>query len=69
MKAKEFIREFTEEQFPCESGLWVGFDDHDPPFTMIELTVMHRQGIIDMDKPNRRYRLTMKATKLRAANE
>jgi len=49
MKAKEFISEFVAEQFPSETGAWVGFDDHDPVFSMGVLCAMERQGVIEVD--------------------
>ena len=67
MKAIEFIKEFDEGQFPTQDGWWIGFNDHDPPFTMTELRRMSDQGIIEIDMKSDRYRLTMKATRLKDA--
>lgn len=69
MKPEDFIKEFCDEHFPSEYGMWIGFDDHDPQFTKKELSNMERKGIIDIDMKNNRYRLTMKATKLKGLSE
>jgi len=65
LKASDFIKEFEEECFPSEKGIWISFEDHDPPFLMRELNAMEKQGIIEIEKAQRRYRFTLKATKLK----
>lgn len=65
MKAADFVLEFSSHHFPAEHGPWIGLDDHDPPFTKTELRQMERQGVIELQLDNSRYRLTLKASKMR----
>lgn len=62
MKAADFLAEFAPEFFPQPVGPWLGRDYHDPPWTMGQLRKMQRQGLIELDEPGQRYRLTLKAT-------
>ena len=68
MKIKDFLAEFCEDHFPQEFGPWVGFDDHDPAWTNVQIRDMAINGVIDVDWPNDRYRLTTKATALMRPN-
>lgn len=61
MKIAEFLAEFYNEQFPSNVGPWIGFDAHDPPFTLSQMKQMDKAGIIILDIENKQYRLTMKA--------
>lgn len=64
MRIKDFINEMTLEWFPNEYGPWVNFNCFDPLFTLSELRIMEKSGIIELDKTRKRFRLTMKATKI-----
>ena len=63
MNAADFLAEFAPEFFPQFVGPWLGLDYHDPPWTMAQLRKMQAQGLIELDEPGQRYRLTLKATK------
>lgn len=67
MKAKDFLCEFDDCQFPQAVGPWVGLDDHDPPWTRTQLKQMQRQNLIEFNREDTHYRLTLKATKVRGA--
>ena len=61
--AKTFLNEFFADQFPEPSPLGprIGFNQHEPPFTMTQLRKMAKQGLIVLDERDQSYRLTIKA--------
>ena len=61
-KIRNFLVEMLEEQFPQQFGPWIAFDVFDPKWTRKELREMKRNGLIQLDEKNKRFRLTMKAT-------
>ena len=65
MTPEEFVREFEDGHFPLRIGPWISFDAHDPPFLMRDLDQMRRDGLIVLDKPARRFCLTLKASDTR----
>jgi hypothetical protein len=64
MKAEEFLSEFDYDQFPQETGPWIGLHYHDPPWKQSELKQMEKHGLIEFNGDRTRYRLTLKATKV-----
>lgn len=69
MSVKDFLAEIPPENFPNEVGPWMAYDMFDPPFLVGQLRDMRKQGMIELDQKNRRFRLTMKATcELRASS-
>ena len=66
MKAEDFLKEFEDEHFPQLVGPWIGVDAHDPPFTRSQLRQMERQNLIEFNLSDTHYRMTLKATKVRA---
>lgn len=65
MKAKDFLLEFEETDFPRLIVPWLERDNFDPPFTMAELNQMQKQGIIELNVSRTCFRLTRKAAELR----
>jgi hypothetical protein len=65
MKAADFLCEFVADQFPQPVGPWISVDAHDPPWTRSQLKQMERQGLIELNRTDTHYRLTLKATKKR----
>lgn len=65
MTIKSFLAEMDPSYFPTENGPWIGFDQHDPQFNVGELRQMAALGIIELEEPSQRYRLTLKALKRR----
>ena len=66
MNQSDFVAEFEDEDFPSTLGRWVSVDDHDPQFTAGQLNAMEAAGLIDFDRLNDRYRMTLKAAAVRA---
>ena len=67
MKIADFVAEFEDEHFPSEVGPSIGVEDHDPPFTLSQLRSMEKRGLILLGADCGTYRLTLKATRARAA--
>jgi len=65
MKVKDFLEEFSYEDFPSLEGPWIDFDCFDPPFTLTELKTMAKQKIIILNIANKKFCLTMEATKIK----
>lgn len=61
----DFLDEMEAEDFPARHGPWRAFDYFDPPFGRRALRSMAREGVIQLDEPNKRFRLTMMATDVR----
>lgn len=60
-----FLDEMEPDDFPFQRGPWRAFDYFDPPFGRQILRSMAREGVIQLDEPNKRFRLTMMATDAR----
>lgn len=60
-----FLDEMEPDDFPFQRGPWRTFDYFDPPFGRRVLRSMAREGVIELDEPNKRFRLTMMATDAR----
>lgn len=69
MTQEEFVKEHQGNDFPSEYGRWIRKDSFDPPFLWRELEVMAKDGLVQLDKKNKRYRLTMAASRLADAIE
>lgn len=67
MKASDFLAEFSEDEFPSELGVLQFVHDFDPPLKNSELLDMQRQGLIWLSDDWKRFRLTMKATRMKEA--
>ena len=69
MRIDAFVAEMTDEMFPSMVGPWTTFDSFDPPFSYSELKKMERSGIIEMDRVNEKFRLTLKALSFKNQKE
>lgn len=59
MTINEFLANFEKKDFLHEKGPWMSFKSFDPPFKRDELRAMRKQGIIELEESNKRFRLTL----------
>lgn len=63
MSISSFLAEIPTENFPQEFGPWMSYEQFDPQFPSYQLAFMNKSGIVELDEFNKRFRLTLKATK------
>lgn len=69
MTTDDFLDNFDDKDFPSQFGRWLNEESFDPPFRKKSLDQMDQRGLIEYDREHSRFRLTLRASRIRGKDE